>query len=224
MSSRRLPGKALRPAFGKPLLEYLLERLRQSRKLGRIIVATSRDPSDQVIADYCAGRQIECYRGPLKNVALRFKEIVEGCGLDSFIRVCGDSPLMDWTLIDAGIEQFEKGEFDFVTNRLRRTFPKGETLEIMSADTFKKGYERMKTPEDFEHVTWHFYQSPELYRIYNLEAPIGDYSNVNLCVDSAEDLDLFGRMIEKMTRPHWSYNWLECVELQKSAMKDLVKR
>ena len=52
MSSRRLPGKNLEPILGRPMVSRLVERLRRARTLDAICVATSMDPSDQVLEDW----------------------------------------------------------------------------------------------------------------------------------------------------------------------------
>ncbi|MCJ7777718.1 MAG: hypothetical protein MUP16_05325, partial [Sedimentisphaerales bacterium] len=92
MSSQRFPGKVLYNVSGKPILLYLLERLKQQHSVGLLIVATSDDVSDDPVERFCLKHDVECYRGSLDDVTGRFRDVVVHYGLDSFIRVNGDSP------------------------------------------------------------------------------------------------------------------------------------
>ena len=137
MSSKRFLGKVLHNVEGKPMLAYVLERLQRCRPLDGIVVATSTDDSDTPVADFCHECGVDCYRGPLQDVAGRFKEVLDEYRFDGFVRVCGDSPLIDQRLIDKGIRIFRRSGFDIVTNVSPKTFPKGQSVEVLSTDTFK---------------------------------------------------------------------------------------
>lgn len=218
MTSKRLPGKVLRMVRGKPMMGYLLERLRGSKKIAKIIVATSTNKSDQAIFDYCQETKTECFRGDLDNVAKRFKEVIERYRLDSFIRICGDSPLIDAAVVDSGIEIFEQGKYEIVTNVFKYTFPHGQNFEILRSDAFLKGYKVMKDPEDLEHVTRYFYRNADQFKIYNMVTG-GDYSQVNLCVDTEKDFEMFENILKNMDRPFLDYRWPEIVAIYKTLKK-----
>src|SRR6266852_6355172 len=103
MSSRRLPGKVLRPIDGKPVLLYVLERLERCRTLDSVLVATSVDPSDDAVEEICHRRGTPCCRGPLDDVAGRFLAAARERDVDGFVRVSGDSPLLDQRLVDEAV-------------------------------------------------------------------------------------------------------------------------
>ncbi len=130
MSSQRLPDKVLTMVNGKPLLQYLLERLTHCSSIDQIVVATSEDKSDDPIAVFCHEYGALCFRGPLQNVAKRFYMALEKYNLDAFVRVCCDSPMLDQKLIDQGVKLFN-GEYDLVTNTLRRSYPVGQSVEVI---------------------------------------------------------------------------------------------
>lgn len=198
MNSQRLPGKVLRSLNGRPMLDYLIDRLGQSCKIGHIIVATSTDSSDQAIAHYCLDRRIYCFRGSLENVAERFKGVIEQYQLKAFVRVCADSPLLDYRLLEEGIRIFDSGQFDIVTNTLKRTFPKGQSFEILTASIFLENYKKIVTYEDREHVTSFFYNHAHQFRIFNLECPRKDCQNINLSVDTLEDFYKINHVVEEL--------------------------
>lgn len=212
MSSKRFPGKVLHRLAGKPTLQYVLERLFHCGSLDAVVVATSSDASDTVIWDFCREYGVECYRGPLANVAGRFKEVLDVYKFDSFVRVSGDSPLLDQRLVDKGVDMFLAGDFDLVTNVLPRTYPAGQSVEVVRADTFMHWYQSMKRNEELEHVTAFFYKNKEFSRIRNF-ALNQDQSHIHLSVDTERDMDIVGLMIERMNKPHWQYELEEIIRL-----------
>jgi len=204
MSSQRLPGKVLCEVNGKPILQYLLERLESCKDLDLIVVATSRDETDDPIERFCKGYGIECFRGPLLNVAERFKEILERDKLDIFVRVSGDSPLLDPCLIEYGMDIILNGNYDIVTNVLQRTYPVGQSVEIIRTDTYCTAYELMQGKEELEHVTKYFYKNRDAYKICNFESG-KDYGGIRLAIDTKEDMNTFKGIISKMKKPHLEY-------------------
>lgn len=212
MSSQRLPGKALYPVAGKPMLQYLLERLERCEGIATVVVATSTDESDTPIAEFCHRHSVVCYRGPLLDVAGRFKEVLEKYSFDSIVRVNGDSPLLDHRLIERGLQIFYQGNFDLVTNVLSRTFPKGQSIEIIRGSTFRIVYPLLQSDEELEHVTKYFYQHQDNFSIGNFISP-QNFSAIQLSIDTQEDMANFASMVAIMNRPHWEYTWEDVLSL-----------
>jgi len=204
MSSQRFPKKVLFEVAGKPMLQYLLERLNHCNYLDPIVVATSVDDSDSPIAKHCELHGVACHRGSLTNVAGRFKEVLDIYEFDSFVRINGDSPLLDQRLIEKGVNVFIAGDFDIVTNAQERTYPKGQTVEILRADTFRYGYELMQAEDEFEHVTPYFYKHLDDFKIHNF-ALSQNLNGIQLSVDTEQDMDTFAAIVSRMKRVHWEY-------------------
>ena len=215
MTSNRLPGKVLRSVCGKPMLQYLLERLNQCENIAEIVVATSCDPSDEPIVDFCSALNVSCFRGPLLNVAKRFYDLLIEYGFDKFVRISGDSPLLDQNLIDLGIRLFLDGDYDMVTNILPRTFPKGQSVEILKSDVFIEAFEKMTEVDDLEHVTKYIYKNCNNYKILNFES--GErLGNIQLSVDTEEDLLKFEQIVEAMEKDHWRYGYKDVLKILES--------
>jgi spore coat polysaccharide biosynthesis protein SpsF len=212
MSSRRLPGKVLRRIEGKPLLQFLLERLEHCSHLDRILVATSVHESDTPICDLCRELGIPAFRGSLEDVSGRFLDILTRCPLDGFVRLSADSPLLDQRLVDEGVMLFEEGDYDLVTNVHPRTYPHGESVEVVRSATFRRTYPCMVSDEDREHVTRYFYRNSHNFAIHNFvsETYLGD---LHLAVDREEDLDIIRGILGRMTRPHWDYSLAELIKI-----------
>jgi len=219
MSSQRLPSKVLTIVNGKPLLQYLLERLKYCSSIDQIIVATSYNKSDDPIAAFCNEYGALCFRGPLQNVAKRFYMALEKYNFDAFVRICGDSPILDQKLIDQAVKIYNE-EYDLVTNILPRSYPLGQSVEVIRTSTFKKVYEKMSTSDHFEHVTKYYYEKPDAFRIKNFSNK-KDLSSYRLVVDTLEDLKRIEKIIVSMTKPHIEYSLNDSIKLYPSSKKVL---
>lgn len=211
MRSQRLPGKVLHDLAGRPLLQYVVERLQRCRGLAAVIVATSTDASDDPVAEFCAARDVNCHRGPLEDVAGRFVEVVRAYDLEAFVRVSGDSPLLDPSLVDQGTALYG-ATVDLVTNVQVRTFPPGQSVEVVRGEALVQAYELMVEADDREHVTTLFYREPGSYRIKSFEA-LQPYGPLNLSVDTEDDLAAVAELIGRMERSHWEYGLDEIARL-----------
>jgi spore coat polysaccharide biosynthesis protein SpsF len=205
LSSERLPGKVLLPLAGRPMLGWLLERLHTVAEAERIIVATSDRPQDAAVAEFAASAGVATFRGPLDDVLARFVGAADAYGLDAFVRVSGDSPLLDPGLVSAALRLFAEGGWDLVTNVQVRTFPRGQSVEAIAVAALRRVAADTQHPADREHVTPYLYANPERFRIRNftLSPPAPD---VRFCVDTPEDFETVERMLRSMTRPHFEYD------------------
>ena len=204
MNSKRFPGKVLYNISGKPLLQYLIERLKCCKGLDEIIVATSNEKTDRPIAQFCKEQKIDCYCGSLDNVAGRFSGLLKDFRINAFIRICGDSPLIDQNIINTGIDIFTEATYDIVTNTLVRTYPSGQSVEILRSDTFCSTYPLMKADDDLEHVTKYFYKHKDDFKIFNMVSD-ENFREVKLSVDTEEDMVIMENIISRMVKPHFEY-------------------
>lgn len=218
MSSRRVPGKVLRHVRGSPLLQYVLERLARVERGGMIIVATSLAPEDNAVASFCEQARVPCYRGPLDDVAARFLGLAEVYGLDALVRVSGDSPLIDQHVVDAVIAVFASISPDLATNVFPRTFPRGQSVEVIAVAALRRAHGETADAHDLEHVTPFFYRHPERFAIRNVPAD-RDYGQRSLAVDTAADLERLDVVLARMSRPHWDYGLDDVLRLYEEAAR-----
>lgn len=197
MSSTRLPKKVLKKINGKPMLRYLLDRLLKSKYINKIIVATSTDKSDDILYKFCNTYHIEVFRGSLNNVLDRFYQTAIIYKADIVIRITADCPFIDPKLLDKGIASFLKKKPDYLSNIIKRTYPRGFDFEIMSFKTLKNAFLNAKNEFEREHVTPYIYKTnPEKFKLYNIRQK-SDYSKYQLTVDTIEDFDLIEILITK---------------------------
>ncbi len=209
MNSSRFPNKVLKKINSKPLIEYLIDQVAFKNIDMPIIVATSVKKTDQEIVDYCMHKNLEYYRGDLVNVASRFYNIIKIYNLDFFVRVCADSPLLDGNLIKKAVAYADKN-IDIITNVMPRSYPKGQSVEVVNCKTFLSYYEKLSDEEDLEHVTKYFYKNPTFFNIINLKND-KDCSSVNLAVDTKQDFQKVAKIICKLEKKHYKYSYWEII-------------
>lgn len=210
MSSRRLPGKILQQLLGKPMVQYLLERVEHCEEHDSWALATSTDPSDDPVEEFAKSAGYRFFRGPLDDVVERCIKAADADGADAILRLSGDSPFLDQAVIDRGAELFRKGEFDLVTNVRPRTYPPGCSVEVVGVETLRRASESMPD-EEREHVIRALYSDPEL-NVHNYEHH-RDLSDLRLTVDDLAEFQNAERVLGKMTRPHTDYGIDEIYEL-----------
>jgi len=197
MGSTRLPGKVLKEVLGRPLLAYMIERVKQAKKVDEIIVATTHLAQDQPIIDLCNELNIPTFRGENQDVLSRFLEVADRHDLNVVIRLTADCPLIDPQVIDAAISLFEEGGVDYVTNALERTYPKGMDVEVFSREALEIMKEKAKDPYEKEHVTPYLYQGKEIFRHRHLKRE-EDRSSLRLTVDTLDDFTFVKHIIETL--------------------------
>ncbi len=207
MTSTRLPGKILLPVLGKPLLEYQIERLKRCKMADEIVIATTRNKTDDLIDEHANKWGIGCYRGDEEDVLSRYCEAAERFGADVIVRVTSDCPLIDPAVIDRVVTDFTTcpKRYDYVSNVFRRTYPRGMDTEVVSAVTLSRVALLTQEPRFREHVTAFIYQNPELFQIHGVEYD-RDESRHRWTVDTPEDFELIRRILESLypIRPMFS--------------------
>jgi len=197
-TSKRFYQKVLYPIYGKTLIEHVYSKIKKSKKVSRIIVATSNHNSDNELVRLLKEKKINFYRGSLKNVAKRLFEVAKKYKQQYFIRISGDSPLIDYKLIDYSIDLIKKDKkssYDIVTNVFPRTFPSGQSVEIIKTNTLKANLGKMNKLE-LEHVTQYFYKNYSHFFIKNFTTKLKK-KNIKLSIDKIKDLKKILKKIKK---------------------------
>lgn len=197
MSSTRLPNKVTKPIMGQPMILRQIERIRRSKKIDRLILATSTNKSDDVLADLCVQNNIECFRGSLDDVLDRFYQGARQTDPDHVVRLTGDCPLTDPALIDDIIGFHIDGGFDYTSNALEPSFPDGLDVEVMTIGCLKQAWAEASLPSQREHVSLFIYQKPERFAIgiYRNET---DQSDLRWTVDDIVDFEHVSAIYEAL--------------------------
>lgn len=199
MTSSRLPGKVMAPILGEPMIGRQLERLSRSARIGRIVVATSIDPSDDPLVDYVQGLGHLVFRGALADVLDRFGGAMAMVPeAHTVVRLTADCPLADWAVIDATIDCYREEEADYASNTPAvRTYPHGLDVEVMRRGALEQAVREATDPYEREHVTPFIYRRPDQFRLAYLSQPIS-LAHLRWTVDLPDDLafvrDVYSRL------------------------------
>lgn len=186
------------------MLRYLVDRLERCRELEGVILATSTEQSDDAIDAFAKHERLGCFRGSIENVAERMLAAATTIGCDAFVRISGDSPLIDQTLVDRAVNVFREKGPDLVTNVQERTFPKGQSVEVIDVGAMAMACADMQSDDEREHVTPYFYANPARFKIAAFTSP-RNYGSVRVSVDTSEDLARFERILDHLGEPHWTH-------------------
>ena len=230
MSSSRLPGKVLLDLGGKPMLQWLVERARRARSLNGVAVATTVDPSDDAVADFCREQGIPCLRGSLQDVLDRYYQAARALQADVIVRLTGDCPLIDPAVIDETVQAFlERPGTDFAANRLpppwQRSFPIGLDVEVCSFAALERAWKEGSKAFHREHVMPYLYEGleygPERSLREHYRTPLGfqvtlinhqpDYGARRWTVDTPADLDLLRQILARL--PGQDFSWYDVLAL-----------
>lgn len=185
-NSTRLYGKALLDINGKPSLKYLIERLETLFNKNQLIIATSKENHDDPIENFSMLNNIKCYRGSLNNVSERFKDAAKILKKKYIVRITGDSIFLDMNLLKEIISQIDEKHLLF-SNRISKTYPVGQTIDIVDLEKYIKYFQLFSTKSDFEHVTSYFFENKSNFLIKNISNKLGVFRSVSLGLDDIED-------------------------------------
>lgn len=201
MSSSRLPNKVLMPILGKPMLAHQIARLAKIKTPYKLIIATSKQKSDDAIAILCEQLSISCFRGSLDDVLARYYHAAIEHNNDkkikNIVRLTGDCPLIDSDIIDNVIELFLTTKVDYCSNCVPATFPDGLDVEVFSLAALEKAYLLAKKPSEREHVTPFIRNNPELFTTSNF-SHTHDLSHYRWTVDEAIDFKLVNKIYQAL--------------------------
>jgi spore coat polysaccharide biosynthesis protein SpsF len=197
MTSTRLPGKVMKNVLGKPLLGYLIERLERSKRVDRVVVATTTNSEDDVIATMASQKGFLVFRGSEHNVLDRFYMAATASQADHILRITADCPLIDPDLVDELIEFYFRGGFDYATNCDPPTLPDGLDAEVFSFEALRTAHRAAVLPSELEHVTPYLRKHSEWFSIGRWKYA-EDLSQLRWTVDEPEDFLLIGHILKAL--------------------------
>ena len=193
MTSSRLPGKVLRTIDyqeGKSVLGSVVERVRAAKNLDHFVIACTTNADDDPLIEYAEKEGIAYFRGSENDVLDRFYGAANEYGYDNIVRITSDCPFLDPSVIDALVELFIKGDYQYASNCVRRTYPHGLDCEILTYDVLKWMHENTEEKFYREHVTSYVTSHQDEFRVGSLALDGEDYSKVRITVDTVNDYTL----------------------------------
>ncbi len=195
--SKRLANKVLKEIEDAPVICHIINRIKRSRNVEQIILATTDNDSDKILLDIAEKFKIIGFAGDEDDVLERFFDAATSFSADPIVRITGDCPLVDPELLDIMIQIFLENKYDYISNTIERTFPDGLDIEIFSFDALKKTHRQAKWSSEREHVTPFIVKNQDLFRVYSYRNK-QDLSNLRWCVDEEDDLLMVKQIFHEM--------------------------
>lgn len=227
MTSSRLPGKVLMEIRDKPVLQHIIERLRNSKMLDDIVVATTVNQTDDAIVALCKAIGCSYFRGSEEDVLLRVLDAAKSVEADIIVEITGDCPVIDWNHVDYLIEQYLMNDYDYVSNVIKRTFPRGFDTQVFSVKTLDKVNTLTNNPVDHEHVSCYIYQHPNIFKLWNWDAPKElNHPEYEITLDTKEDFILIKNIYDLLYPSDKQFTSYDVVQLlnQRPDFLEIVKK
>lgn len=163
--STRLPGKVLKDLAGKTVLERVIERVKASKLINDVVVATTVNKEDLAIVKLCSDNNVSIFCGSEDDVLDRYYQAARLFGADHVVRITSDCPLIDPAIIDLVIDRHLRENADYTSNTLKETFPDGEDVEIMTFTALKQAWQQASLTSEREHVTPFIRKNAGLFKL-----------------------------------------------------------
>lgn len=211
VGSWRLPGKVLEDLAGRSMLSRVVSRLRASRLIDELLVATTILAKDDAIVEECQNCGVSLYRGEENDVLDRYFRAAESRGADVVVRITSDCPLIDPEVTDKTIRAFLQEQPDYASNTIERTYPRGLDTEVFSQNALTQAWQEASELYEREHVTPFIVEHPAQFRVFSVKGD-EDYSAHRWTVDTSEDL-AFVRMVYSHFRDNEMFSWRDVLKL-----------
>jgi spore coat polysaccharide biosynthesis protein SpsF len=209
MGSSRLPGKTLKPIMGQPMIQRMVERVRQSRYVTDVLLATSTDPDDDPIEALTREIGIGCFRGSPEDVLDRIDAAAQSANADLIVELLGDNPLVHADLVDAVIDYHRASDNDYSASVTAeyphagdaKKFPVGIRVQVFPPEVLRDSAVRATDPYHRENSTTFLYEHPDLYKLGYLEA-VGPWAKLHrpeltFAVNFPRNFELVSRIFER---------------------------
>lgn len=196
MGSTRLPGKTMAKIAGKPMLELMIERVKMSKLINEVIVATTENSDEKEIINLTSRLKVPCFQGSEEDVLSRVLKAAIKYKVDIIVELTADCPFADPQIIDEVIQKYLSGNFDHVSNISKRSFPRGLDVQVFPTKVLKKVASLTDNPIDREHVSLYIYRHPKIFKLGHIIAPPSLRRSYRLTVDVESDLELTRRVYQ----------------------------
>lgn len=190
MNASRLPGKMMLPLAGEPVIARVVQRIRPSQYVDEVIVASTVNPLDDLIAYACKNISCLYFRGSENDVMGRVLAAVKSLQADIIVEINGDCPMIDYRHIDQVIEAFFSGKYDYASNlnALGSGYPDGFDVQVFPVSVLEEVSNETSDPVARVHVSYPIYTQPDRYRCVTVKAEGGMvWDDLELLLDEKED-------------------------------------
>jgi spore coat polysaccharide biosynthesis protein SpsF len=204
MGSKRLPGKVLMNIFGKPMLLFLVDRIKRSQTITDVVVATTHLSEDDVIEELCSKNSISIHRGSSEDVLARVTDALQHFKCDIHVECFGDSPFVEVELVDKMVRKLiaDIETLDIVTNAHRSTYPSGLETSVYKADCLVRANAELPLNHPLrEHAGFNLFTIKGRFNALHIEAPDHQsFPHLSLEVDELADIEVVNSVCEHFAK------------------------
>ena len=207
MTSSRLPGKVLLPIAGIPALQMLIERLKRSKYLDEICIATTINKQDDPVVALAQKLDVGHFRGSELDVLGRVLGAAHHMKADIIVEITGDCPFVDPLLVDRAVEEFFTHDVDYASNTITSTYANGFDIQVYPTSVLAEVDTLTQDPIDRTHVSYYIYMHQDKYRCFNWEADAESYGpELRMTLDEDSDYKALITVAEALlpTKPNFS--------------------
>tara|TARA_B100000575_G_scaffold79184_1_gene61936 strand:+ start:2124 stop:2798 length:675 start_codon:yes stop_codon:yes gene_type:complete len=215
MGSKRLKGKMLMKIDRKSIIQHVIDKVKKIDSIHKIIIASTNSIDDDNLEKVCKLNNITIFRGSKNNVFDRFQKISIKNNYSTILRINGDSPLLDIKLFNKMIKISKNKKYDIFTNVQPRTFPQGQSFELIKRKILIDFDQKKLTKKHKEHVTSYFYENKSKYKIVNYSNS-DNLGNINLSINNKNDLMNIKKIFYKYKSKTYNLDYLKMVEFLKN--------
>ncbi len=194
MGSSRLPNKVLKDICGKPDLQWVIERVRRSKKADEVMVITSIEKENLPLIRLCTELGVRVFVGSENDVLDRYYQAAKLIRPHKIVRITADCPMFDWRYLDNALEVFEE-DTDYLWMG-ENAFPDGLDLEIFRLESLEKAWNEAKLQSEREHVTLYYRNNPDRFKIQIYDFPIKGTGHYRWTLDEDKDYEMISRVYE----------------------------
>ena len=216
MGSTRLPKKVLSDIVGKPMLWHVIDRVKKSKLIDEIILATTTNKDDIEIVSFAKDNNILFFQGSEENVLDRYYQTAIKHDAKDIVRITADDPLKDPEIIDKVIKTYLENDADYVSNTIEPTFPLGLDVEVFSFSALDKAWKKAVEKFEKEHVTPYIYTNPDKFKLINVKNEGENLYHHRWTVDTKEDLEFTRKIFNKLYEEGKIFLMKDILELVKS--------
>jgi spore coat polysaccharide biosynthesis protein SpsF len=214
MGSTRLFGKIMKKICGKTILEHDILRISEAKNIDEIIIATTVAPADIAIKEEAKRLRIKSFCGSENNVLSRYYYAAKENNANIVVRITSDCPLYDATLLDDMLEIFSSLKYDYLSNCIKRTYPRGLDTEIFTFAALEKSYNNATEESQKEHVTPYIYQNLDIFKLQNYISKENN-SKFRWTLDTKEDFEFIEAVYNELYQEGKIFNTAEILKLLK---------
>ena len=211
VGSTRLPGKILKEICGKTILHHEIDRLKKCKEIDEIVIATTDKEDDDKIVNEAKKLSVKYFRGSENDVLSRFYYSAKENNADIIVRVTSDCPCIDFEILDKMLiyfkEKYKEKQVDYLSNTIKRTYPRGYDIEIFTFSALEKSYINAEKEYEREHVTPYIYDKTNNFLKLPFENK-DDYSEYRVTLDTIEDFIVIKNIFENLyyKNPYFKLN------------------